>query len=124
MNEMVLKYYNLDDVLYTKIAWKDFIKAYKLLKKVNNMTQVSELNFWDTLIVISKDNISLVFIVFCYAGILEDDEEITIYSEHPEEFGSAYGKVRINKQDLSITIEPFDFVPEVPWYYYIFGKTK
>ena len=114
--------YNLDKVLYKKVLWKDLIQAYRSLKRVNDITQVSDLDFWNTLIVISRGNIRFSFIVTCYAGVLEDEEEVTIYSEHCETFGSSYGKVRVNNNDLSVTVEPMDFVPDMSGYYYIFGK--
>ena len=122
MRTAIIKCYDLDKVLYKKVLWKDLIQAYRSLKRVNDITQVFDLDFWNTFVVISRGNIRFPFIVTCYAGVLEDEEEVTIYSEHCETFGSAYGKIRINKQDLSIKIEPMDFVPDMSGYRYIFVK--
>lgn len=73
MRIAIIKCYDLDKVLYKKVLWKDLIQAYRSLKRVNDITQVFDLDFWNTFVVISRGNIRFPFIVTCYAGVLEDE---------------------------------------------------
>ena len=107
-----LKEYNIDKETLRLVSWSNLIKLYKTLHKVSDSVQVSALDYFSTFVVITKGSLKLEFLFSYFAGVLEDEEEITLYSECCESYGYIYGKIRISKKDFSITIEPYDFIED------------
>lgn len=78
---------------------------------MSQSTRICVLDYLDTFVVILKnDRVIDSYVVRDLAGVLEDNEDISIYTEQDETYGRSYGTIRISKETYEITEKNYDFI--------------